>query len=304
MPDYNHPLLERIAALNVHTRGEIRSPHKPLLMLIAIAAFARGERDLPFITVEARLRPLLETYAPPVRRPQPELPYWHLRNDRIWELDNEAGLPRQAGGFPRLPALRATRGRLTDDVASQLENTALREEAIGLLLAMNFPRSLHDDIRATIGLSDSPEYVAESVTATGGRRTRDANFRREVLAAYEYRCAATGFRVALSGTYFGCEAAHVRWHAYSGPDTVENGVCLEPTMHKLFDAGAWTLSDDRRVMVSRHFTGDEPLIDRIRRLHGRPVREPIDGPPIAVEFIRWHREANLGGVFRGPEISG
>jgi predicted restriction endonuclease len=33
------------------------------------------------------------------------------------------------------------------------------------------------------------------------------------------------------------------------PSTVANGLALTPTLHKLFDHGAWSLDDSRRVIV-------------------------------------------------------
>ena len=124
-----------------------------------------------------------------------------------------------------------------------------------------------------------------------------------MLRAYEHQCAATGFRAALGGSYFGCEAAHVKWHAYDGPDDVANGIALEPTMHKLFDAGAWTLTDDRRIVVSKEFTGSDQAIGLLRSLHGKALKTPLAGEPlVSSEFIGWHREPDRGGVFRAPGL--
>jgi predicted restriction endonuclease len=39
---------------------------------------------------------------------------------------------------------------------------------------------------------------------------------------------------------------------------------MEPTIHKLFDAGAWTLTDDHRVLVSADYTGSETAVVRLR----------------------------------------
>ena len=95
----------------------------------------------------------------------------------------------------------------------------------------------------------------------------------------------------------------MRWHAYRGPDTVDNGFAVEPTIHKLFDAGAWTLTDDRRVLVSADLTGTEATVTRIRGLHGQVMRSPLSGEPeVSVEHIRWHRKSDLGGVFRRPAL--
>jgi putative restriction endonuclease len=304
-----NPYLERIHQLNVNRHGERRAPHKPLLLLMAIARLLRGERELPFKEVESTLKPLLMSYAPPVKaRHQPELPYWHLRSDGLWDIPEADSLPLQAGGFPRMAALRASAGHLTSDFAAALlANPDLAQAAIRILLDDHFPESLHEDILASVGLewpeSTEVDGVADGDRVTYSARRRDPKFRQEVLRAYEHRCAVTGFQIALGGSYFGCEAAHVQWHAYGGPDTVENGFAVEPTLHKLFDAGAWTLTDERRVLVSAELTGADETVQRIRSLHGEAMRAPLSGASaVSVEYIRWHREEELGGVFKYPAL--
>ena len=84
---------------------------------------------------------------------------------------------------------------------------------------------------------------------------------------------------------------------------MDNGLALTPTLHKLFDHGAWSIDDDRRVVVSRHFSGSDGALAELRSLHGRPLRSPAPGfPPLSMERIRWHREPRLGGVFRTPAL--
>lgn len=304
-----NPYLERVRKLNVNRSGERRAPHKPLLLLIAIARLLRGERELPFKEVESTLKPLLISYAPPVKaRHQPELPYWHLRSDGLWDIPDADRLPLQAGGFPRMAALRASAGYLTSDFAEALlAHPDLAQAIIRILLDDHFPESLHEDILASVGLewpeSTDMDGVADGDRVTYTARRRDPKFRQEVLRAYEHRCAVTGFQIALGGSYFGCEAAHVQWHAYGGPDSVDNGFAVEPTLHKLFDAGAWTLTDERRVLVSAELTGADATVQRIRGLHGEVLRAPLSGAPgVSVEYIRWHREIDLGGVFKHPAL--
>lgn len=300
-------ILSRIANLNTYRRGERRAPHKPLLLLIALSRFLKGEKRLSYGSIEDALLPLLKAYAPPVqRRHQPELPYWHLQSDQVWEVENAGELNRQASGFPTIAALRESHAGIAPDVADQLrKNTSLIPEIVELLLSEHFPPSVHEDLLAAVGLDldSAASNVADEDSPLQKRRVRDPTFRENVLRAYEHRCAVTGFRAAISGSYFGCEAAHVQWHAYDGPDTVDNGISLEPTIHKLFDAGAWTLTDDRRILVSKHFTGSDSAIARLREQHGKPLLNPLSGEPLVAEkFIRWHREPNFGGVFREPAL--
>jgi putative restriction endonuclease len=300
----SHEILDRFSRLKTYSRGDRRAPHKPLLTLLALQRFSLGQTKIPYPDLESDLLSLLKTYAPPVKnRHQPELPYWHLQTDGIWEVAGAESLARQSSGFPRKGALNASEGGFTEDVLSALKSdNELTRKLVGLLLEEHFPHSIHEDLLAQIGLLDEIA-VRENHPNYEIKKRRDPAFRASVLRAYEHQCAVTGFRAALGGSYFGCEAAHVQWHAYDGPDTVANGICLEPTVHKLLDAGAWTLSDDRRILVSKDFTGSDTAVGRLRERHGKPLGPPLEGEPmVGIEFIKWHRESKLGGVFRQPAM--
>lgn len=299
-------VLLKVSRLRTYQRGERRAPHKPLLLLIAIGELIRGKGQLPYREVEEALMPLLKAFAPQVKnRHQPELPYWYLVSDGLWTVEGAGALPRQAGGFPKIAALRQTHGCLDAELATVVTTDPVGTELIiERILEGYFPPTMHEDIMAAVGIERPAErMLRDTPLATATIRYRNPRFREDVLRAYEHQCAATGFRAALGGSYFGCEAAHVRWHAYDGPDDVANGIALEPTMHKLFDAGAWTLTDDRRILVSSEFTGSEQALSLLRKLHGKPLKDPLPGKSsVSREFIRWHREAEFGGVFRLPAL--
>jgi putative restriction endonuclease len=73
---------------------------------------------------------------------------------------------------------------------------------------------------------------------------RRAAFRREVLTAYDYRCAVTGLglgSVALSKSQGVLDAAHIRPVQAQGVDSVSNGLALTPTLHRLFDNGLFSM---------------------------------------------------------------
>lgn len=306
----NDDILGLIRSLRTHRNGNRRAVHKPLLLLFAISRLLHGERSVAFNDVKSALDPLLLGYAPTVKgRHQPELPYWHLASDKLWVVDNAEQLARQASGFPTMSALRGSTAGFPADIADAITSDSdLANQIVRLLLQEHFPATVHDDLLSAFGLDvDASLVVKESrldyASDTSVRRGRDPNFRQRVLSAYEYRCAFSGFRVAMNGQYTGCEAAHVQWHCYEGPDTIANGLALEPTVHKLFDIGAWSLTDDRCILVSRELTGDDQTIAQIRSRHGQPLLKPIQGEPqVNKNFIRWHREPDQGGVFRQPAL--
>ena len=118
-----------------------------------------------------------------------------------------------------MEALRLSSGHLPDEVAAAFQaNPALVVAAIQQLFEAHFPTSLHDDILDAVGLPELNTSADNDREATT-RLRRDPGFRERIHRAYEHQCAVTGFRAALSSVYFGCEAAHVKWHAYEGPDT-------------------------------------------------------------------------------------
>ena len=58
MPQRHNDVLEKIANLNTYRNGDRRAPHKPLLLLVAIGALSRGQREIGFPEVESLLKQL------------------------------------------------------------------------------------------------------------------------------------------------------------------------------------------------------------------------------------------------------
>jgi len=309
MPVHN-PICDRLQTLNTAIVSGKRAPHKPLLILVALGEWQRGNRRITFAQIEARLVQLLKTWAPPTRgKPQAEMPWWHLMSDGLWQVEQADRLARKASGFPTMAALRSSHAGFTADVLEWLDTDPSAIHTIaGLILQQHFLPTTYQSVLDQCGLDipapfelESPNQIKDSTNAQ--QRYRAASFRHDVLKAYDYRCAVSGFQITLGGTPIGCEAAHIQTHALGGPDTVDNGLALEPTLHTLFDRGIWSLSDDRRILVSQEFSGSDIGLERIRSLSGQPIREPLPGQPtLNVEYIKWHREAERGGIFRAPAL--
>ncbi|MDX1645062.1 MAG: HNH endonuclease [Thermoanaerobaculia bacterium] len=283
--------LDRLAAIRRWKSGGQRAPHKPLLLLLALARVQRGEdRLVPFTEVEERLERLLVDFGPPRKSHHPEYPFWHLRSDGLWTLegmDDVADLE----GSPSKSVLRSgVEGGFPREIDDLLrEDSSLISVAARTVLDEHFAPTLHEDLQTAVGL------VIESGLAAG--KKRDPNFRLEVLRAYEYRCAMCGYDGQLETTSLGVEAAHVRWWAYGGADDLSNALALCALHHRAFDGGAISLDVDGRMMVTRLFRGGSTTKRLILDLHGRSATRPqagLDGP--SEPNLRWHHEE----VFKGP----
>ena len=293
-------LRARIDGVATWKRGDRRAPHKPLLLLTALARFADGTERLHFTEVEAPLRALLRDFGPVGSDKNPHPPFWRLQSGGVWTVEPTDGVVLTSSGDPTLTSLRAVdpAGRFPDDVAALLRaQPALIGEIAASLLDAHFPATLHDDILAAVGLD------LDAGRSERRRRRRDPGFRDAVLRAYGYRCAVCGFETRVGHQLVGIDAAHVRWHQAGGAgvNDVSNGVALCVLHHRLLDRGAFTLtptsSHERVVEVSEDAHGGPGFKTWLLDFHGRAIAAPVrTADRVAEPSAAWHRRE----VFRGP----
>ncbi|MFD5031421.1 phosphorothioated DNA-binding restriction endonuclease [Streptomyces sp. NPDC058220] len=297
--------VERISRMRRWARQGERAPHKPLLLLYALGRYQRDRTvGLRFTDTEADLARLLAEYGPP-RTTSPGYPFHHLTSDGFWHVSTEDGGASPGPGLGRLRATGAT-GSLSPELRADLDaDPGLLARMARLLLDTNFAPSLHADIRADTGLdiegAEPDNGHAPRVLIPAPRR-RDPALRELVLTAYEYRCAFCGYDGLLSRVPVGLEAAHVRWWAFEGPDTLSNALCLCSLHHKLFDKGVLGLTADRDITVSRSFVGRSDAARQfVTDLVGRPLLAPQPGSPdVAPDHIAWHSTQVFRGTARTP----
>lgn len=294
-----HEELRRLfRQLKTWKRRDVRAPHKCLLALWAIGRCLSGEsRMAPFRRVDARLEELLREFGPPRQTVRTHDPFWRLARDGVWELDGADGVTVARDGNPTKSMLRKAnpRGGLTEPVYKLLRaDRRLLSEVARDLLSAHFPESLHDDILLAVGID--PDFTAER-----RGKGRPAGFREAVLLAYERRCAVCGFDVRIGARTVAIDAAHIRWRQAVGPDHVQNGIALCVLHHKLFDKGAFTLSqpaDGSVVLVSEAVVGTTGFDEWLGRYHRQAIRAPIRSTyHPAGQHLDWH----LREVFQPPE---
>lgn len=291
------PLLERLTALRQHERAGVRSPHKPLLVLLALGRLLEtGSSAMPWSWAEQRLAGLIADFGPSTRTAPAQsaaYPFTHLRSDLVWVLDRDVPMDR-------VTPLREhdVVGRLAPQLEDQLlaDRVTLNRIA-GQLAEAEFPPSLLVDVLVAAGLE--PEQVLGSSSADVGARRRSAQWPKLILEAWDRQCAFCGYDGQLAGAPVGLEAAHVRWFNFDGPDDLDNGLALCSLHHKLFDRGVLGVRADHTVKVSRHFSARSAASRQVYELHGRSlaVRPGADLP--ALEHLEWHSRQ----VFKGEPLS-
>lgn len=131
-------------------------------------------------------------------------------------------------------------------------------------------------------------------------RQRDANWLRQVVAAWHRPCAFCGYDGALLGAPVGIEAAYIRWFNFGGPDSLDNGLAPCSLHHKLLDRGAIGLRDPGTIFVSDAFSAVGDVGRSVYSLHGRALRPPPGTALPAAEHVLRHRQE----VFKGEPLAG
>lgn len=289
-------ILQRFERIRSWSRGDARAPHKPLLVLLALAGLQADTTRLAYRDVASKLKSLIEDFGPQGAPARPQYPFWRLRNDGdLWVVDAEVSLKAEENSAGDMSdgvlRTRDATGGFSPALAAVLRSRpSLLNEAARVVLEGNFPESLHSDILDAVG------FQWQALTDRPIAR-RSPEFRKTVLRIYECRCAMCGFNARLGNSNMGVEAAHVRWHSAGGPDAPENGVCLCSLHHKAFDSGALTVDADLRIQVSEHLTGAGPIVESMLALAGTPLARPLRGQrTVEQTFAEWHGRY----VFKGP----
>lgn len=296
-------MLDRFASLRQHQRDGQRSPHKPLLVLLALGRLAAtGSSELAWSAAESELADLIAEFGPPSRTSRAQsaaYPFTRLRADGVWVLDQDVQMDL-VGPL----ADHHVSGRFEASVESALRNDPelVRASARALVLS-NFPETVAPDVLTAVGLD--PDAVLSSADELGGerraaeQRRRDPAWRSAVLQAWDRQCAFCGYDGQMAGASAGIDAAHVRWFTFDGPDDLDNGLALCVLHHKLFDLGVLGLDLNLRVLVSAIFSARTSAGRAVYELHRRPLTPRPGTITPSAEHITWHTRE----VFKGKPLA-
>lgn len=166
--------------------------------------------------------------------------------------DFDRPVPREIGERPLEAWLAAVpHGRLRNSATRGQAVRAISDEDFVHILALGFVGDIQELLELRSNEYPTRDEHAAPVTLVAERARRLAEvvqrgalFRDRVLDTYERRCAITGFTVGPSSPIripVLVDAAHIRPVRHDGSDDISNGLALTPTLHRMFDAGLFTL---------------------------------------------------------------
>ncbi|MBF0398960.1 MAG: HNH endonuclease [Desulfobacterales bacterium] len=279
---------EKFKKITLWKRGGERAPHKPLLILHTLGLLLRNnERMESYEDMENKLKKLLIAFGPSRYKIRTEYPFWRLKNDDIWEIEGASEIKmNKSGDIKKDDLIRyKVRGGFSIEIYQKLkEDRELIHDIVQELLNTNFPSSIHEDILQSVGIE---------ITV---KTARDPEFRDKLLRAYENKCAICGFDVRLDNYPVALEAAHIKWHQAGGPDIEVNGLALCSLHHKLFDRGAFTLSENLEIQISDRAFGTTGFNEWLMQFHGKKINFPQRKAYLPdLSYVIWH----IREVFQG-----
>lgn len=282
----NKTLETEISNLTIWRKGDQRAPHKPLLLLYVLAEYQKGHARLFNYGEEIHgpLLDLLKNFGPQRRDHYPAMPFWRLRGDGFWELQNTEHCTPQKGSKepPKRELIEFGVMGGFDKQGYQLlcKKPSLIDKLAQQILSEHFPESVQELIANRLGFSLGDI-----------RKARDPAFRQNVLRAYNYQCAVCGYNLRHDSTVVGLEAAHIKWKQYGGPCSIPNGLALCSLHHSAFDMGVIGINDSMKLLVSEGVNGSQIVERLFWDFAGHTILLPksMEYHP-REQFLAWHRE--------------
>lgn len=290
--------------VGVDGTGEARHerPHKPLMLLAALDMLDRQHAAPDRISWDAALRDrfkeLFEVVKSANDKCSPALPFYHLSGDELWA-------PRSAGGAPleREPrhgdqAVYATIAPAYRHAFADAETRAqLRETLITRYFAQHRGALLRVLEHPTAGEAEGEEPPGRRRKAVSTfEDLRTSAFRRMVIEAYDYQCAACGNRLRLdvpgakSAPIVIVDAAHLVPFALSHNDAPQNGMALCKNCH-------WSMDRSLIAPTRSLVWAVSPLLDpRRSKLEGELGR--LKGEPVLLPANKEHHPSVAGLAWR------
>lgn len=250
------------------TKARGTSPHKICMLLAVIDLYDYDPYRPNRIFYDQKLLERFHCYFETVKKPtdhaNPYFPFFHLRGDRFWHLQAKPGREQVLAALNTITSNRSINDNiefatLDADLHCLFGDSAARTTLAEGLVHHWFDRQ-RSELMEMIRLSrtiNSYEHSLRDNNAVQEQSAeltifvRDQAFRRVVLEAYDYRCAATGERIILPDESAMVEAAHIIPFSATRDDDPRNGLALAPNIHWAMDKNVIAPGPDWCWHVSR-----------------------------------------------------
>jgi putative restriction endonuclease len=292
------------------------APHKPILLLSVLQLALQGGVYRGIVEISPELVALFRSNWKALVRTKHDcimsLPFFHLKTSGFWKLVAKQGqldvnsLSSFTKSLVKLDAA-IDYAQLDTELAALIENPDSNRILQQAILQKYFPDAELKDFDVQKGQLEIFKSVEHLILNEDGVKYRSqmeqlleqddseevylrgSMFKREVPKVYGYRCAVSGMRIDATANISMVDACHIVPFSESHDDTIGNGIALSPTLHRAFDRGLISFSNDYRVLVADSFQ-EEPGHYGIRQFKEKSLLLPDNSSYLPNrDNLAWHR---------------
>lgn len=268
------------------------APHKPILLLSIIRLFEKGIftnnqiQILPELVAsfKSNWSQLVVTNHHPIFA----MPFYHMSSEPFWKLIANVGCEKWIESKSSMRSLQnlttAVNFALIDNDLTEL---FLQPESRDLLkisildryfpeTKSNYGNNGNDDLPNVSILNESSEEYKRKIIELKNQVDENAFqeevfirgglFKREIPKIYNNTCAITNVSMV--------DACHIVPFSEGYDDTLTNGIALCPNMHRAFDRGLISISDNYKVILNKKFVESKSVYN-LSQFAGKQILLPI-----------------------------
>ncbi len=294
------------------------APHKPILLLSILSLIRKGEIKFNHIEISPSLvlefKSIWSALVITQHSANFSIPFFHMKSEPFWRLVTKGGMVIPITSSNSIKSLSALKdsiafAEIDKDLFELMEdsfsNLILEEKILESYFSetkLNFRNNeyrLINNLETQI-LNDDSLMYAERISELSKTLTqnefeeeiyvRSGIFKREIPKIYDYQCAISGMRVESTTNAQLVDACHIVPFAFSKDDTITNGICLSPNLHRAFDRGLITINSDYVVRISPAIKEKESPYS-LSQFDGKQINLPKDTKFFpSIENLNWHRK--------------
>lgn len=268
------------------------APHKPILLLSLIQCFQNGIYNSKHITLTPELvqafrfnwKQLVTTK----HSCQFTYPFFHLSSEGFWTLQPKTGFEKSIKNSAWMTSsIRHIEAALEfvvidDELSILLKDKLSCEALLSAILNKYFPNTKSLFLSSVDYIQKGFEQLSNP-TDPGMQPTdnedeiyiRGGIFKKLIPQIYNNTCAISRSRSnSVISNLSMIDACHIVPFSESHDDSVSNGIALCPNLHRAFDRGLISISDEYTVLVSKGLIEDNSSPFNLSQFNGKPILLP------------------------------
>lgn len=292
------------------------APHKPILLLSLIALF---EKKICFESEVFIIPELVGLFKKNWSKlvvtnhhPNFALPFYHMNSEPFWKLIPTIGCEKWIESKSSMKSFTNLNTAVHSAVIDKELLVFLKEAESRDVLKIsildkyfpssktNYTSSSNDELLSDVNLHESSEEYRRKILDLKTQVdensfyeevfVRSGVFKREIVKIYNNTCAISGMRIVATSNISMVDACHIVPFSESYDDTINNGIALCPTLHRAFDRGLISISDDYTVLVKDNFVENIKSTYNITQFENRSIYLPKKASFLpSKENLHYHR---------------